>query len=79
MTRLSDKLEAAMKAGTQEEWCRDGAYVWTMLEKGPAIGIASVNPHSELIGRYGEANAEQIVLLHNNLSTIIAALRERGE
>lgn len=76
---LSDRLEELGKAGTQEQWCREGTDIWAMLDKGPAIGIACVNPHSELVGEFGEANAEQIVLLHNNLPTIIAALRERGE
>lgn len=82
MTRLSDQLEAAMKAGTQG--------VWTIVPYGDGDSLVIHSGNDWRIcfmatpGDFGvldaiKSNAEQIVLLHNNLPTIIAALRERGE
>jgi len=84
MTRLSDKLEAAMKAGTQGEWGTRRAINATgdiaIVSSAGIVGefFAAIRTHDE-ISLEVSSNAEQIVLLHNNLPTIIAALRERGE
>ena len=102
MTRLSEKLEAAMKAGTQGEWRTTGVrsghkgdiYAPTAKRipdchwvarcfaplpgKSPACDLQVRQMTNEAIAQI-EANAEQIVLLHNNLPAIITALRERGE
>ena len=95
MTRLSDRLETAMKAGTQREWYTLDP-PWLPHGCDTSILAGSPDPHvarficdfdmwqfdgegADKKSTNPDADAEFIVLCRNNADTIIAALRERGE
>ncbi|MDQ4421509.1 hypothetical protein OOT33_13865 [Sphingobium sp. DEHP117] len=73
MTRLSDKLETAMKAGTQGEW----KFVPWHIEEGPPAVRAEAG--WIIATTSSDADAQAIALFMSNATAIIAALRERGE